>query len=146
MYSYKLFQLFPNAKFIFMIRDGRAAAYSKITALKQEAKFETFKKYLHQWKGFNEIALIQCNKIGSNNCLKIRYEDLVLHTEEILRKVIKFLDLEWNTELLRHHLHIDREVNLAHKGVWNMRNVVSYLNLIIYMGVYTQRKNKLLKF
>jgi hypothetical protein len=74
MYSYKLFQLFPNAKFIFMIRDGRAAAYSKITALKQEAKFETFKKYLHQWKGFNEIALIQCNKIGS----KINYSKLYI--------------------------------------------------------------------
>ena len=41
-------------------------------------------------------------------CLRVRYEDLVLHPRNVIAKVLTFLDLPWNSSVLSHHTMINQ--------------------------------------
>lgn len=98
-----LHKVFPNARFVYIIRDGRDAAYSYF-----KRDHEAFKSrygirtYLKRWNLFNTAAYRSCQRIGEKFCHTIRYEELVVDPEPHLRKLIKFLDLPWIDELLHH--------------------------------------------
>lgn len=40
--------------------------------------------------------------------LKVYYEQLVLHPEEWMRKILKFLDVPWNDSVLHHEEFINK--------------------------------------
>jgi protein-tyrosine sulfotransferase len=96
MYAGYLLQLFPNAKFVYMIRDGRDTAYSYMVRAKENITLDNFKRNLNIWIDINEKGLMNCNQIGPNNCLIIKYEQLVTQPEKIIRNLIKFLNLKWS--------------------------------------------------
>ena len=41
-------------------------------------------------------------------CLRIKYEDLVLHPAPTISSVLSFLSLPWNSSVLSHHTHINQ--------------------------------------
>lgn len=49
----------------------------------------------------------QCKEIG-DRCLPVYYEQLVLHPEEWMRKILKFLDVPWNASVLHHEEFINK--------------------------------------
>ena len=51
----------------------------------------------------------QCNELGPDSCLKVHYEQLVLHPREQLERITKFLDLEWNEDVLHHEEQINKQ-------------------------------------
>ncbi|KHJ97095.1 hypothetical protein OESDEN_02937 [Oesophagostomum dentatum] len=71
-----LSEMFPNAKYIFMIRDGRATVHSIISR-------------------------------------KVYYEQLVLHPEAQMRRILNFLDLPWNASVLHHERFIGKDISLS---------------------------------
>ncbi|XP_058807677.1 protein-tyrosine sulfotransferase isoform X3 [Phymastichus coffea] len=79
MGSYVL-DLFPNAKFIFMIRDGRATVHS----------------------------IISRKELGPERCLIVPYEQLVLHPRDWMRKILVYLDVPWNESVLHHEQFINK--------------------------------------
>jgi len=121
-----LHQLFPRAKFIYLIRDGRAAAYSHILKVQESMTPKMYGMYLKAWYEFNRDNMRECKKIGPDFCLIVKYEDLVLHPEKTLKNVMKFLNEEWNNELLRHHDHIDN-ITLS-KFEWSTDQVIKPIN------------------
>lgn len=96
-------QLFPNAKFILMLRDGRATAHSIIERKVTISGFDihSYKDVLTKWNKAMETMYDQCTNLP-NECLPVKYEQLVLHPEESLRKITKFLDIGWDDRMLHH--------------------------------------------
>ena len=102
-------KLFPNAKFILMIRDGRATAHSIIERKVTISGFDitSYKDVLTKWSRAIETMYDQC--ISHNNtCLPVWYEQLVLHPEENLKKISKFLDLPWDEKMLHHEKYTNQ--------------------------------------
>lgn len=122
-----LHSIFPSAKFIYMVRDGRAAAYSYMTQVKESMTFRKYRTYLSSWKSFNTKASNECKKLGEKYCLLVRYEDLVLHPKSSLQRVVKFLNVKWTDELLKHQEHIGNEISIS-KTEWSSHQIIKPIN------------------
>jgi hypothetical protein len=94
---------------------------------KEITNAENFQKYLYDWNRVNEKAYKDCNKIGKNNCLQVRYEDLVLQPEITIRKIIKFLNLKWTDKFLNHQDYIGKEIDVNKMG-WSTHQIVKPIN------------------
>ncbi len=100
-----LHELFPIAKFIYMVRDGRAASFSltnhvynkNMNAYSRNAPFHHF---LADWNKFNFEVNKQCEKIGISYCKVVKYEDLVINNKETIKDVIEFLNLDSHEDLM----------------------------------------------
>jgi hypothetical protein len=95
----------PEAHFIHIIRDGRDVALS-IRPLWFGPN--TIEEIAHWWVHLLEVARIQSEKI--KNYLEIRYEDLLLKTEPVLRKICEFIKLDWHPALLNFHQRAESRI------------------------------------
>ncbi|RWS08996.1 protein-tyrosine sulfotransferase 2-like protein [Dinothrombium tinctorium] len=84
-------QLFPNSKFVFMIRDGRAVVHSIITRKVTITGFD-----------------LKDPQLGPSVCLPLHYEKLVLNPKFWLQKLLSFLDVPWNDSVLNHERFINK--------------------------------------
>lgn len=107
--------LFPNAKFIFMVRDGRATAHSIISRKVTITGFDltSYRQCLKKWNSAVEAMNNQCKELGPGKCLRVPYEQLVLHPKEWMHKVLKFLDIPWNDSVLHHEDFINNGIELS---------------------------------
>jgi protein-tyrosine sulfotransferase len=88
--------LFQNSKFILMIRDVRAVVSSSNI-------HETYiKNSFQEWNTFNNKAYYNCTNLGPDRCLIVFYENLVTRPEAEIRKIYKFLNIEWFDLVLNH--------------------------------------------
>ena len=88
-----LAKLFPNIKVIYMVRDGRGAALSKIRREKKSKLI--FYDLVKEWNDANEQAYSECMKIGQEKCLLVKYENLVTQPEPTIRNITKFINVEF---------------------------------------------------
>lgn len=132
-HRWKYFQKeFPNAKYLFMIRDVRSIAASILTMprwieselhtemenclpcisnpnlrIKLRQDYESFKREKN-WTLLTAVCartkqcLLQEFQNSDLNVLGIIYEDLVRKPEETIRGVLAFLGLEWDPQVLNH--------------------------------------------
>lgn len=103
-------ELFPNAKFLFMVRDGRATVNSIISRKVTITGFDlsSYRQCMTKWNHAIETMHNQCKDIGSDKCMMVYYEQLVLHPEQWMRKILKFLDVPWNESVLHHEEFINK--------------------------------------
>ncbi|RMZ97043.1 hypothetical protein BpHYR1_044286 [Brachionus plicatilis] len=97
-------KIFPNSKFIYLVRDGREVAYSQIEGDK------TFKKllgYLEKWNEFNRVALKNCQKVGQTSCLLIRYDQLIANPLYFGEKIMRFLEID---QLANKEIYFESEI------------------------------------
>ncbi|XP_040907043.1 protein-tyrosine sulfotransferase 1-like [Toxotes jaculatrix] len=99
-----LARIFPKAKFVLMLRDGRAAVHSMISRKVTISGFDltSYRDCLTKWSSAVETMFSQCQAVGKGRCLPVRYEHLVLYPEEEMRKLLHFLDLQWDPSVLHH--------------------------------------------
>ncbi|RNA39424.1 hypothetical protein BpHYR1_051457, partial [Brachionus plicatilis] len=110
----KLFkQLFPNSKFILVVRDGRESSYSWVKRTHAKKSFKVFFKLLKLWNSKNKNAYNQCIETGRDFCKIIYYSKLVANPEEETRKMAEFLNLEWTERFLNHQKYLGNEIKLA---------------------------------
>ncbi|PIO56918.1 hypothetical protein TELCIR_21681, partial [Teladorsagia circumcincta] len=109
-----LAELFPHAKFIFMIRDGRATVHSIISRQVTITGFDlsSYRQSLTKWNAAITIMDEQCTNVGSK-CLRVYYEQLVLHPEPQMRRILEFLGLPWNATVLHHEQFIGKAISLS---------------------------------
>lgn len=100
--------LFPNARFLFMIRDGRAVAHSIVSRKVTISGFNitSYRDCIVKWNGAIANMHNQCESLGIGVCLPIYYEKLVMHPEDTTRKILNFLKLPWNDSVLHHDRYI----------------------------------------
>jgi len=103
-------QLFPNGKFLFMIRDGRATVHSIITRKVTITGFDlkSYRQCLQKWNAAITAMNEQCKQLGPKNCLPVIYEQMVLHPEQWMRKILNFLELPWDESVLHHEKQINK--------------------------------------
>ncbi len=96
--------IFPNAKFIFAVRHPFDCVLSSfmqdfqinqamINLLDIEASAKMYDKVMQLWASYAE-------KIPHKNICIIKYENLINNVEQTLKKLIKFIDIDWNKEFL----------------------------------------------
>ena len=114
-YSLYLAELFPNAKFILMIRDARAVVHSVISRWINSGGYQIkkYKENFENWNSLIERMYSQCMSVGAKRCLPVYYEQLVLQPEREMKNIIKFLGLSWNDAVLNHEKYIGEEISLS---------------------------------
>ncbi|EDS45786.1 tyrosine sulfotransferase [Culex quinquefasciatus] len=108
-------ELFPEAKFLFMVRDGRATVHSIISRKVTITGFDlsNYRQCMTKWNQAIQTMHDQCKEIGKDRCMMVYYEQLVLHPEEWMRKILQFLDIPWNDSVLHHEEFINKENGVA---------------------------------
>ncbi|NJK82814.1 MAG: sulfotransferase [Saprospiraceae bacterium] len=89
-----IFRLFPNAKIILMLRDGRDVACSI------RNRYHYFEKGVRRWVDDNEIARPYWH---DPRVITQRLEDLQYHPEVSLRRILHFLDAPFEAKMLDYH-------------------------------------------
>ncbi|EFN71301.1 Protein-tyrosine sulfotransferase [Camponotus floridanus] len=109
MGSYIL-ELFPNAKFIFMVRDGRATVHSIISRKVTITGFDlsSYRQSLIRWNHAISVMYGQCKELGPERCLMVPYEQLVLHPRQWMKKILNYLDVPWNESVMHHEEFINK--------------------------------------
>ncbi|XP_035436301.1 protein-tyrosine sulfotransferase isoform X1 [Spodoptera frugiperda] len=112
-------ELFPNAKFLFMVRDGRATVHSIITRKVTITGFDltSYRQCLTKWNHAVELMYQQCKSMGADKCLMVRYEALVLRPAATMRRVLDFLQLPWHDAVLHHEQYINQPNGVALSNV-----------------------------
>ncbi|KAM9622009.1 protein-tyrosine sulfotransferase 2 isoform 2-T2 [Trichechus inunguis] len=102
--SVYLSRLFPNSKFLLMVRDGRASVHSMITRKVTIAGFDlsSYRDCLTKWNKAIEVMYTQCLEVGKDKCLPVYYEQLVLHPRRSLKLILDFLGITWSDAVLHH--------------------------------------------
>lgn len=108
-------ELFPNAKFVFMVRDGRATVHSIISRKVTITGFDltNYRQCMKKWNSAVEAMNNQCRELGPGKCLRVPYEQLILHPKAWMEKVLRFLDIPWNESVLHHQDFINNGISLS---------------------------------
>ncbi len=93
--------LFPNSKFVCLIRDPRAVVFSLLGLYKEPLNMAAAKKYFITWQQYYHKVSIDCIAVGSSRCMMVKYEDLIVSPKETISKVTSFLGLEWTEDFLK---------------------------------------------
>ena len=88
----------PEARFCHVIRDGRDVALS---VLDRTVRDLTAGDVAKRWQ--KKVRKAQEDSPQLEHYMEIRYEDLILDTEPVLRSVCEFFELQWHDELLTYH-------------------------------------------
>ena len=109
-YLNDLSKMFPNARYLLMIRDGRAVVHSIISRAVTISGFDikNFRSCLEKWNAAVESMYTLCMKVGPSHCLPVYYEQLVLHPEKIMRQILDFLEIPWADGVLHHEEYINK--------------------------------------
>lgn len=158
-YVNKLAEIFPKAKFIHLIRDGRGIAASMLS-LDWGANNTIYAAKI--WKENILLGLAAEKLISKTQILTIRYEDVVNNTENELEKICNFLNLDFNPKMLQggnfklpaytvhQHELVGKQVNSGRVTKW-MKDLsnreISYFEkeagtLLDYLGYSVANKNK----
>ena len=111
----KILTMFPNSKFILMIRDGHATIHSMISRNVSIAGFdtETYQGALKDWNKLISQMYQTCLQVGGAVCLPKHYELLVLPPEVHMRHILEFLDIEWDENVLHHEQTIGKKNGIS---------------------------------
>jgi hypothetical protein len=109
-------EIFPDAMFIHIIRDGRAVGYSimrsrlehsgaywsiKPPGWRELLKLPLVDACALQWKMTVKAILQSAQKLPRQHYLAIKYEDLVARPVEIFKQVAEKCDLVWQEDMLQ---------------------------------------------
>jgi Sulfotransferase family len=97
--------MFPRARFLHVIRDGRDCAVSFHRRWSRKPELTIFR-----WKKVVAMGSAQGAEIGPSRYLEVRYEDLTARPGPALRAICQFLELPFDTAVLESgqpHLVVD---------------------------------------
>lgn len=99
-----LSKLFPNSKFVLMVRDVRAVVHSLIArkVVIRGLRNHTYEDLLRKWSAAVTRMDDQCIALGRRKCLSVYYEHLVLFPERTMKAVFDFVGVKWNDRVLHH--------------------------------------------
>jgi len=140
-YAKLLLGYFPNAKFIHIIRDGRAIASS-------------IKKLSWGWYSPKSIAQLWLTELSygfatecalsNDKVIQIKYEDLIMSTDNVLKTLCNFIDIEYSDALLRgngfrlptytrdQHTLVGRKPQVSRINAWIKDLSARYIELFEY--------------
>lgn len=107
----ELKEVFPDAKYIHLVRDYRASTLSIYKTFKQEG----ISSISYGWLDYNKRIEYQKKK-SPNSFLTIRYHDLVNSPEIVIKELCNFLNIPFSDNMLNHSSivkeHIEQNVDV----------------------------------
>lgn len=100
MYIPLLRKLFPDARFVHLVRDGRDVAASLLT--RTWGPTHLFYAGLY-WKWLVLAGLAAGRSLGPDVVRVLRHEDLIAEPEQNLREICAWADLEFDDSMLRYY-------------------------------------------
>lgn len=106
-----LYDLFPKAKFIHIVRDGRDVFYSwrKMDPSKSHPAVMAL-----DWKIKHRLVERSLRKIPKDKIHLIRYEDLVQKPEFHLKQICEFLKIDFEQSMIDFHLSSNKYIGKHH--------------------------------
>ncbi len=92
--------LFPDARFVHIVRDGRNVALSLMEVPRPP---RSFAEAAQVWKHRIRTARRDADELGPERVLQVRYEELVDDAESILKSVCDHISLEFTPAMLDYH-------------------------------------------
>lgn len=109
--------LFPKCQFINVIRDGRDV----VCSFKERWGRKTILHALKTWNRSIDLTMKYRKEFDKKRYFEVRYEDLVLDSEDYTKKIMLFLGEDWSPKLLEHqkqkHDYYLKPVNKKEKNV-----------------------------
>jgi hypothetical protein len=103
-------QIFPQAKFIHIIRDGRDVALSMLEKWgKKEIHIDIYFA-ARNWVRRIQQAQASGKRLGSNHYYELTYESLVDSPEQELRAICDFLEEPFVDEMVAHHRQASQQI------------------------------------
>ncbi|CAF1499918.1 unnamed protein product [Adineta steineri] len=129
-YSSYVSSLFPNSKFLLLIRDGRAVIHSVMTRKVTITGFSLtdYRQNLKIWNKGMETMYEECEQIGPDRCQMVYYEQLVLQPKKTIGNILKFLNISWVDSVLHHEEFIGKKISLS-KTEHSTDQVIKPINL-----------------
>ena len=110
--------LFPKAKFIHLVRDGRdvACSYRKLKQLKSTSAYAPrltaeIDEIALEWDDNNTNIFNFLKNIEKENQYVVKYEEVLLQLEKTCRNICTFLQVEYDPEMLEYHI-ANKELSL----------------------------------
>ena len=102
-----LHHLWPDARFVHLVRDGRDVHLSVLDWGKGAAAFSTFEQdpvatSAVWWEWYVRTGLEAANELGGGLYHQIRYESLVDDPEPVCRRLCDFLGLDYDPRMLHY--------------------------------------------
>lgn len=122
-----LHAMFPWAKTIHIIRDGRDVALSVLEWAREDRGPGRLKVWWEEpvavsalwWRWQVETGRRDGGELGPDLYHEVKYEDLVAHPETLLRELAGFLSLSFSSDMLAYHEgRVRREPGLSAKKAW----------------------------
>lgn len=136
-----IMEMFPDAKVVNMVRDGRDVALSLLERRYDMDVYNVYfaAKYWEQYVTAVDVASRSCNK---DSLLNIRYEDLLDNPEQTLKSICQFLGEEYfptlidfdkpkalDTNLLQKTRLIGQPLKSSNQGKWRTKMTARQINL-----------------
>jgi hypothetical protein len=99
-----LSRMFPEARFVHIVRDGRDVAMSYLDAAWGPA---TIEDAAVEWRRRVSAGRRSGRRLGPGRYMEVHYEDLVADPEPVVRRLCEFVDLPWDDRLLRYQERAD---------------------------------------
>jgi hypothetical protein len=122
-----LHRLFPTARSVHIVRDGREVALSTLDWVTPSRYLGRLELWAEEpvavcalwWKRQVSAGLQGRAEAGTDRCLEVRYEELVQAPESVLRSIAAFLELPFSSSMLEYHRGRTRDdPGLASKDRW----------------------------
>ena len=115
----KILSIYPNAKIIHIIRDGRAVLSSnlktnKLMIEKNQKPIFPEDEYISYYYWKNAIKFTKKLQ-KNNNYLEISYRNLLLNPEKKLKQICKLINIDFNKKMLKFST-INKKTNLVPKN------------------------------
>jgi len=94
-FAKELMLLIPEARFIHIVRDGRANAYSM-----SSRSYKNLKLSAQEWVDGNVYGVINQEMLGAEQYKFLKYEDLLSEPESELKALCEFLAIEYTEAML----------------------------------------------
>jgi len=151
-------RIFPNAKYLYMIRDGRDVVTSLVTRFGDDYLFEA----VHRWKVSLQRTKQFQKKISPDRNMEVRYENLVKDPENTIKQVTEFLGIDYSPIMLDYwklpstvehkyknfHVNLGKPVFASSIGKWRERltkqqqdYVIRHLAVDLQKLGYLERNN-----
>jgi len=103
----RLHILFPDAKFVHVIRDGRDVCISLLSKRWRGTMVPNIARYWSEYVGSGVKA---GRSLPKDKYLEVTYESIVMNTEEMLKKICKFLEIEFRSVMLNFYKNAEKNI------------------------------------
>ena len=105
-----LHNLFPEAKFLFLVRDYRGFINSHLNSTHQFQKKRSTTFYAVIWNEYVS-RYFKIKKQYPESIMLIKMEELVSHPEKVYQQICAYLSIDYNSEVFHYKEKLSKELN-----------------------------------